>query len=177
MAIYDYPPRRYTNSPTAQSPQLPNREVPTPATMPQPTPVTRTEPAPLPSKQQATPATWPEQPTSATSVQQVGGATEAPQNNRVPDQRKMNDMAKQESVRKSDVGGQEGEPKPHTPPKEKGLTLFLKRQEYISVLAEESVKKRDKTMKKMEGVVRDTSLSPEHKTLFAETLREVGSMN
>ncbi len=67
---------------------------------------------------------------------------------------------------------EEGSPNP-SQRKERGLTLFLKRQEHVTMVAEESSKVRDENLKKMEGVTRDPALSPEHKFLFAETLREV----
>lgn len=74
-------------------------------------------------------------------------------------------------------GNQNGQKQPSSQRKEKGMSLFLKQQQYVTKVTEEDSKIRDDTLKKMEGITLDPALSPEHKTLFAETIREVSRIS
>ena len=53
------------------------------------------------------------------------------------------------------------------------MILFQKRKQVVNEIVEKDDKQRTEGMKMMEGVFSNPTLSPEHQSLFAETLREV----
>lgn len=60
---------------------------------------------------------------------------------------------------------------------ERGMELFKKRQELVKKQSETDLKNRAESIKVMTDVTSDPSLSPHHKAVFSETMREVSYLH
>lgn len=58
-------------------------------------------------------------------------------------------------------------------PTERGMMLFKQRQEKVDQQTETDLKNREESIKTLTSVTSNPKLSPHHKAIFAETMREV----